>query len=83
MLILIFFARVDDTKLAPGKGFFRRMVTSHACLILLSDVYLVVNYAHDRNSGGLLQDMAELNAADMVQTLGGLYRICIWKIKYK
>lgn len=55
------------------------MVTLHARLTLLSDVYSAVGYAHGRNAVGLLQDMVGLSAADIVPTLGALHRVCIWE----
>ena len=56
------------------------MVTLHAHLTALSDVYSVVSYAHDRNLGSLMQDTAGLGTADMIPTLGALLRVRIWEI---
>ena len=56
------------------------MVTLHAHLTVLSDVYSAVSYAHDRNSGGLFQDTAGLGTANIVPILGALIRVHIWEI---
>ena len=70
---------IDESSLNEANDFFRRMVTLHISLTLLSDVYATAGYTHGRNAVELLQNTPGLSTLDIITNLGELHRICIWE----
>lgn len=66
---------LDEGDLVRGNCYFRKLVTLHNRLTLLSDVFATAGYAHSRNAVALLQS----NAIDIIPSLGTLHRSCIWE----
>ena len=58
---------------------FRRLITLHIRVALLSDVFSTAGYAHGRAAIGILQVLMGSNAQDAVPGLGTLHRACIWE----
>ncbi|KAI0063633.1 hypothetical protein BV25DRAFT_1854068 [Artomyces pyxidatus] len=58
---------------------FRKLITLHVRVLLLSDIYATAGYSHGRSSGGLLQSLMGRGAPDIIPDLGALHRACIWE----
>ncbi|KAF7981836.1 hypothetical protein HWV62_31363 [Athelia sp. TMB] len=58
---------------------FRKLITLHIRVALLSDVFSTAGYAHGRAAIGILQVLMGSNAQDAVPGLGTLHRACIWE----
>ncbi|KAH8119411.1 hypothetical protein DFH11DRAFT_1782299 [Phellopilus nigrolimitatus] len=65
----------DEVTLSKGNSLFRRLLTLHIRVMLLSDVYATAGFTHGRQAVGLLQS----NTLDIVPNLGALHRVCIWE----
>src|ERR1700722_2545565 len=58
---------------------FRKLVTLHIRLTLLSEVFTNTAYAHGRAGIGLLQTLMGSTSPDIVSDLGALHRATIWE----
>ncbi|KZV69516.1 hypothetical protein PENSPDRAFT_753267 [Peniophora sp. CONT] len=58
---------------------FRRIITLHVRVMLLSDVYSTVGYAHGRSALGLLQILMGRGAPEVLPELGALHRALVWE----
>ncbi|KAI0318271.1 hypothetical protein OF83DRAFT_1262061 [Amylostereum chailletii] len=74
-------ALLDPVAHAEGTGdeLFRKLIALNIRIMLLSDVYTTVGFAHGRPSAGLLQAIVSKSGPDVLPDLGALHRACIWE----
>ncbi|KAI0051234.1 hypothetical protein FA95DRAFT_1602906 [Auriscalpium vulgare] len=58
---------------------FRKLVTLHLRVILLSDIYATAGFAHGRSTSGLLQTLMGRGAPEIIPDLGAIHQACIWE----
>jgi E3 ubiquitin-protein ligase HUWE1 len=68
-----------DDQQAEANLRFRKLVTLHIRISLLSDVFATAGYAHGRGAIGLLQTLMGDGSPEIVGNLGDLHRVSIWE----
>lgn len=58
---------------------FRKLVTLHIRVTLLSDIYSTAGYAPSRGANSLLSTLMGKNAPEIIPDLGTLHRVCVWE----
>lgn len=70
----------DEQELTAANNLFRRLVTLHIRLSLLSDVYTTAGFSHGRGAAVvLLPLLTGPGSSDIIPDLGALHRAFIWE----
>lgn len=69
----------DDQEVAEANGTFRKLVTLHIRIMLLSDIFATAGYSQTRALNTLLQSVTGNGAGDILLRLGSLHRASIWE----
>ncbi|KAL4252810.1 UPL family protein [Abortiporus biennis] len=75
--VLRHFIDLDGEQLSKANEDFRKLVTLHVRIMLLSDIYATAGY-QGRATATLLQALVGKNANNLLLELGALHRACAW-----
>lgn len=69
----------DEEEAAKANVAFRKLVTLHVRIMLLSDIFATAGYAQGRALTSLLQSVTGRGTGDILYGLGSLHRASIWE----